>query len=511
VAVLLLGVASERNGELALRAALGAGPAGLGRLFLAESLVCCGVGAALGLPLAGAAVRVFLGVYPGGLPRADEVAGGAVVWGAGAALVLVLIALGTLPQHRRARRLDIGSALMSGGRVSSDRRAARFRATLVVFQLTLCTSLLTVGTLLVRLYLETVATPPGFASEEVVAFNVTPPSARYMGQPEYLAFYDDLLQRIRAQPGVRAASYTSLLPFDRDDWREGFVREGAPDNPEEELFVLFQRVEPSYTEVLGLPLLAGRRLTDSDRDGTPRVGLVNEALARRWFGGTEAIGKRIGRGDRWIEIVGVVGDKRHRELSQEPLLELFVPRRQETGIRSMWIVVRSSEDPSLLLGRMREVLHQTDPSIPFAYATVMTDRIALSTAPQRFRSLLLASLAGMALLLATLGVWGLSSFRVGRETRDIGVRLALGMSPSRARARVLGTALLTAVPGVTVGALLTLLSTQLVDASLFGVPEIDPVSLLGVPAFLIVVTVATALRPAWRAGSVDPIRTMGSS
>jgi predicted permease len=511
VAALLLAVSADRQSEIAVRAALGAAPWRLRRQFLAESLMCCGIGGALGLAMGPAAVRAFLSVYPGGLPRADEVALDMPAIGGGLLLAGALALLGALPLRRRVRSLNVATALLSGARHTNDRDAERFRTALVAAQVAFCTTLLIGGVLLVRVYRQLTATPVGFDAEQLVAFNVTPPATRYSTQADYLNFYDVLLERTQAVPGVMTASYTSLLPFDRENFSDGLFPDGVPQTPENMRFILYQKVEPSYTRVLGLPLLAGRQLNDRDREGAPRVGVINETLARSMFGAENPLGRKIGTGDRWIEVVGVVGSKRHRDLNQEPLLELFVPRRQESMGRSMWIVVRTSEPPALMLSRLRDLLRQVDPNIAFANAAVMSERVAQSIAPQRFRSLLLATLAGMALLLSTVGIWSLTSYNVSRQTRETGIRMALGMQPARALSRVLQRAVAIAASGVAGGVAVALVSVRTVDTQLFGVPRIDTATIVGVAAFLILITAAAALRPAWRASATDPLDAMRST
>jgi predicted permease len=511
VAALLLAVSGDRQGEIAVRAALGAAPWRLRRQFLAESLMCCGIGGALGLLIGPVALRAFLSAYPGGLPRADEVALGTPAIAGGLFLAIALASLGALPLRRRVRSLNVATALLSGARHTNDREAERFRTALVAAQVAFCTTLLIAGVLLVRVYRQLTATPVGFAAEQLVAFNVTPPATRYATQADYLAFYDALLERTEAVPAVMSASYTSLLPFDRDNYSDGLFPDGVPQTPENMRFILYQKVEPGYTRVLGLPLIAGRELNARDREGASRVGVINETLAKSVFGGENPLGRKVGTGDRWIEVVGVVGSKRHRDLNQEPLLELFVPRRQESTGRSMWIVVRTAEPPPLILSRLRELLRQVDPNIAFANASVMSERVAQSIAPQRFRSLLLAALAGMAVLLSTVGIWSLTAYTVSRQTRETGIRMALGMQQARARSSVLLRAVLIAAVGVAGGVIVTLIGIRTIDTQLFGVPRVDAATIVGVAVFLILITAAAALRPAWRASATDPLAAMRST
>jgi ABC-type antimicrobial peptide transport system permease subunit len=214
--------------------------------------------------------------------------------------------------------------------------------------------------------------------------------------------------------------------------------------------------------------------------------------------------------DHWVEIVGVVGSKRHRDLSQEPLLELFVPRRQQTGGRAMWMVVRTTDPPSVMLGTLRRILREMDPAIAFANPSVLRDRVALSISPQRFRSMMVGALACVAVILSVIGIWSLTSFSVSRQKRDIGVRIALGMEPGRARSGILARAVGVASAGVGIGVLLTVLAVRAIDTQVFGVPRVDPVIVAGVALFLLAITVAASATPAWRASSIDPQEAMRS-
>jgi putative ABC transport system permease protein len=511
LAALLLAISADRRPEIALRSALGAAEGRLRRQFFAESLFFCALGGLLGLLIGSAATRAFLALYPGGLPRADEVGMGAPAIAGGCALALVFAALASLPLLGQIRARGPAAGLLSGSRLSSDRATARFRTALVVAQIAFCTVLLIAGILLLQVYRNLTNTPVGFVAEELVAFNVSPPASRYATAPDYLAFYDRLLERIEGTPGVSAASYTSLLPFDSGNWSEGLYAEGVPQTQENLEFVLYQSVAPDYTRVLGLPLLAGRELAETDREGTPRVAVVNSTVAMRMFGTAAPIGKRIGGTRGWLEIVGVVGAKRHRDLSVEPMPELFVPRRQENTGRSLWIVVRTTEPGAQMLTTLRGLLKQEDPNIAFAHASIMQDRVALSLAPQRFRSVLIGTLATLALVLATIGIWSLVAYSVSRRTREIGIRMALGLEPRQARRAVVQRALLVAIAGTSVGEIVALAVARGVSAQTWGLPPVSPATLVAVAALFVLITLLAAAPPAWRASAIDPLLAIRST
>ena len=479
VAGLLLASALDRRGEFALRSALGAGPARLGRQVFTESTLLALLGGLAGLLLTPLIVRAFVTLYPGGLPRADEVGMRSTVVALSIALTLLVALFGAWPLLRQARRLDLARVLLTIDRGTSTGGGARLRAGLVVLQIAFCTVLLVAGVLLLSTYVRVSRTPAGFESSGLAAFNITPPAARYRkGAEQYLAFYDELLERIRALPGVRSASYTSLLPFDADNWTEGMWADGAAQTPDNTSFILYQRVSPEYTRTLGLPLISGRELTAEDRQGTPRVALINTATANKLFPGQNPIGRKLIGANVTLEIVGVVGSKRHRDLSAPPQLELFTPRKQETVGRSMWIVVRTDGEPESFLPTLRRVVREMEPGMAFAHATTVSDRIHESVATERFRGFIFGGLSGMAVLVSIAGVWSLLVFTVLRRTREFGIRMTLGLDATRARRGIVATAVLYALAGVAIGELCAYALARSLNLVVYGIPQLEPGSLV---------------------------------
>jgi predicted permease len=378
---LLLAAAEERRRELAVRAALGSGGGRIARLIFAESAVLAGAGALLGLALAPLAIRALLALYPGGLPRGDEVTiNGTVLTLALAATALATFAAG-LPPLMEARRLDLQKNLRAGERGAVGPAARRVRAVLVTAQVALSVALLVGGGLMVRTFAALERAEPGFDDDSLLTFNLGMSSVRYPEAADEAAFLESLLERIRAMPGVAAAGSSSLLPLTPGDFLDGFRREGYDDGFPDYPTARLHNVSSGFIETLGLPLVAGRTLTAADDAGAQRVVVVNETFARRWFP-EGALGRRIHLQSELREIVGMVGDKRHHGLREEPDADLWVPRAQIANPRLLaWIAVRSAGDPLALVPPIRAALTELDPSIAIADPRTMSDRLDAALRP----------------------------------------------------------------------------------------------------------------------------------
>lgn len=505
---LLLAVAQDRRRELAVRSALGSGLAGLGGLLLAESALLALVGSLLGVLLAPLGVEALLALYPGGLPRADEVAvNGTVLAVAAAATAVATLAAG-LPPLLEARRLDLQKTLRAGPRGHSTRRDRRVRGGLVVAQVALSVALLVAGGLLLRTFRSLVRVDPGFVTEHVLTFNVSLPSVRYPEVEQETAFDEALLDRLRALPGVVEAGTATLLPLAGGDFLDGFQREGRDDEMPDLPAARLQIVTAGYLETLGIPLRRGRTVEPEDRSGAPSVVVVSEALERQYFPGG-ALGERIFLQGDWREVVGVVGDKRHGGLREEPVPDVYVPRGQIAGPRwSAWVAVRTEGDPLALVPAVRSVVRELEPTVPVVDPEPLSARLAGAVAPERFRAVIVGALALLAVVLAVLGLYGLVAFVVAREARETGIRLALGDAPTRVLVRTVGRAVALAGLGVGVGLAVALASGRFLAAF---VPEIgtrDPLTLTVVPALFLAVAALAALGPAMRAGRFDPARIL---
>lgn len=501
---LLLAAAEERRRELAIRAALGSGGGRIARLILAESAVLAGAGAALGLVLAPFGIRALLALYPGGLPRAGEVAiNGTVLVLALAATALATLAAG-LPPLVEAGRLDVQKSLRAGERGVGGPAARRVRAVLVTAQVALSVALLIGGGLMVRTFAALGRVEPGFEAEGLLTFDLGMSAARYPSPVDEAAFLEAFLERIRAMPGVAAAGSSSLLPLTGGDFLDGFWREGYEDGFPDLPVARLQIVSSGFLETLGMPWVSGRTLSAADDAAAARVVVVNETFARRWFP-EGALGRRIRLQDEWREIVGVVADKRHHGLREEPESDVWVPRAQIGNPRLFaWIAVRTTGEPLALVPPIREVLAELDPTIAIDDPRPMSDRLAATLAPERFRAWLVGALAALATLLAVFGIYGLLSYTVARQRREIGIRIALGRTPGGMVGRTVIRAVATTAVGVALGLGMALAAGRFIAAFVPEVGPRDPVTLVIVPVVLLAVAALAALGPARRASRVDP-------
>jgi predicted permease len=296
-----------------------------------------------------------------------------------------------------------------------------------------------------------------------------------------------------------------FMPLAGGGWGDNFTRVGTSDAAPNLPSMQVKFVSPTYTSTLRIPLLAGRSLDRTDRVGSPDVAVVNAALAATYYPGTSPVGQRIIFQKRTLEIVGVIGDVRNRSLWTPAGPELYVPIEQ-WGWRDGTLFVRGSIEPHALEMRARAILHALDPSIPLVTVHALDERVKRSMAPERFRAILIGTLAALALLLSVLGIYGLVAWIVGRRTREIGIRMALGEAASRIRLRVLGAAFRLGLVGVAIGAALAYASARYLRAFVAGdVHAWDPATLIATMTLLLLVTAVAAWIPARRASRVDPL------
>jgi predicted permease len=505
VANLLVAQSEDRKREMGVRIALGGSPLRLVRQLVTESLLLCVTGGALGVLIAPAALGAFVGLYPGSLPRAAEVA---IDWRIVTASVVAIIAVGLLastPLVRQAVRADAARSLGAGTRVAGSRRQRRFANGLVVAQLALSVVLLFGGWMLMAAYRAIARTDLGFDAEHILTFDVSPARARYPSGEQVDAFYSTLEQRLSGERGVRAVGSSNQIPFTSRYLSEYFAREGLADRLPDMPLATTQVVSDDFISAMGLPLQRGRLFAAADRDSSPPVVVVNATLAATYFPGADPIGKRITMRNRSWEIVGVVGDKRHRTLSEAPFPEMFVSRRQLPRELGGWILVRTSGDPASMIPVVRAVVRATDPTIAVAHVATMAQRRGEATAGERFRAVVVATFAVVALVLATLGLYGVVADGVSRRTREIGIRMALGQGARDVQWSVLTGAALMAVIGIGIGGVGAVAARRALTGFLGGV-ESNPYAVLAVVAALLTgVALVAAYAPARRASRVDPI------
>ncbi len=516
VASLLLARASERQRELAVRSALGASRLHLTRQLLAESLLLGGLGGGVGLMAAAWAVGALVAVLPAGMPRAEaihldlRVCAAAVLIAFASALVF-----GLVPAWQGSRT-DASAVLHEAGDRGSTggRRRARTRAAFVIAEIALTLVLLVGAGLLVNSFIRLQRVDPGFRVDELTLVTLPLPQSQYPDGPRQAAFYKRVLDGVRQRPGIGAAALLFPPPFQGTNASGSFRIEGRADTPDtDQPSAALSSISPGYFEAMGIPIVRGRDITERDREPAPAVVMVNQSFARKYFPGADSLGKRIRFGDTdedWMTIVGIVADSRNRELDEQPAPLMYMPYLYFT-VPFMSIVSRSSAGPGAVATAVREEVRALDPEMPLDAVKPMRQVIADRVAGPRFRTLLVAAFALMALLLATVGVYGLVSYSVAQRTREFGIRMALGAHPRQVMMPVLREGLVLGAAGVAIGTLGALLTTRLLSGFLYGVGATDPLTFVAVAVLLVIVALAASYVPSRRALAIDPIVALKES
>jgi putative ABC transport system permease protein len=505
VANLLLARATARETELAVRTALGAGRKRLIRQLLTESVLLGLAGGAAGLLLAVWGTDALTAASPQGIPRLDEIGvDGTVVAFATVVALGTGLLFGLIPAIQ-ITRADLGSTLREGARGSGSGRAAnRARRTLVVSEMALAVTLLVGAGLLIRSFAALTSVDPGFRTERLVTFELSPPASSYPSD-RIAPFYVDVLDRMSRLPGVEAVAAATEMPLMGTGSIFGFDIENQPPPPPG--FVQDAAVTSAtagYFETVGIPLRRGRLFTDQDRPGAPEVLVINEAFARRYFPDEDAVGRRLSfDGDSWAEVVGVVGDAPQYDLAREVRPAIFGTHAQFTT-RAMTIIARTTGDPLSLTGAIRAEMSAIDPTLPIERFTTGEQLVADAVAQPRFYMLLLTIFAAVALTLAAVGIFGVMSYLVAQRTREIGLRIALGADPGSVLRLVVSGALALAVLGVGLGIVAALIGSRLMAGLLFGIGAVDPLTYIGAAGVLLGVAGIASYLPARAATRVDP-------
>jgi predicted permease len=508
VANLLMARASARQDELAVRAALGAGRGRLVRQLLTESVVLGLLGAVVGLLIAYWGTRALVAAQPADIPRLDEIGvSGTVVAFTLAVAVITGLAFGVLPALQATRGGMMG-ALREGGRGGAPTGGShRVRAGLVVAEMALAVMLLTGSGLLIRSFIELTRVDPGFRPDRAAWFRVTLQGDRYRNGQAIRDQVGALLERMKALPGVTAAAATTLLPLSGRGSLVDFAVSDEPPPPGVNAEIGFASVTPDFFRAVATSLTRGRGFTDQDRSETPLVALINEAGARQWFPGEEPIGKRVTAAGAEREIVGVVADILQRDPGQGAQAQMFVPLAQRTT-RSIRIVIRTAGDPLALAPSIRAEVKALDPNLPVAAIEPLEQLLTTSMARPRFYTSLLTLFAGVALLLAATGIFGVLSYTVAQRSREISIRMALGAPAGRVVRMIMGSAMSLAAAGVGVGIIGSIALGRVLRSQLFGVSATDPVTLIGVVLVLAASAAVASWLPARRAATVDPVNAL---
>jgi putative ABC transport system permease protein len=490
-----------------VRAAIGAGRARLIRQLVTESILLGLIGATIGLALAYWSTQALIAARPADLPRIDDIRLNAtVVWFTFGAALITSLVFGLIPALQ-ATNDQILQGLQESGRGSGGgRKTQRLRAGLVIAEMALAVVLLTGSGLLIRSFLALTQVDPGFQPGGAMTVRVTLQGADYQNGEQVRVRVDQLVERLRALPGVTAIGVGSILPLGGLGALNDFAVDGAPPPPpnvNQEIAVA--SASPEYFEAIGAPLKRGRLFNDLDQAKSPMVALLNEAAARKWFPGEDPIGRRVLSGGP-REVVGIVGDVLQRTPGQPAAAQMFVPYTQRTG-RSIRIVVRAQGDPLALAPSVREQIRALDPNLPLAEATPLHEVVTRSVARPRFYMSLLTLFAAVALALSATGIFGVMSYAVAQQSKEIGIRMALGARASDVLRSVVGRAMALAGLGVVAGLIAALALGGAIRSQLFGVTIFDPATLSAVVIVLLASAAMASLLPALRAARIDPVTT----
>jgi predicted permease len=513
LATMLLARAAIREREMAIRVAVGASRWRLLRQALTESIVLAIIGAAAGTLLAIWAIDLVRSLGTQTIPRLSEVgvdytvllATLAVAVGAGVAFGLVPGLAGGKP--------DLTESLKEGGRGSTTgRRHNRLRNALVIGEVALALVLLTGAGLLLKSFVRLGNVDPGFNPEQVLTAEISLPALRYPDSPEQAKFFAELERRVGALPGVSHLGLTTILPMSGINSDCSFTIEGRPmkssdPHPDEEDRI----VSSDYFQALQIPLLRGRLFNPSDKLGAPPVVIINQALAQRYWPNEDPIGKRIRvpfTKESWSTIVGIVGDVHHRGLDQPVKPEFYIPVLQ-VPYSSMILAVRSGQNPLALTSLLRREVQAIDSTLPIAHVRTLETVIADSIAPRRLSVWLLTIFAGIALVLASVGIYGVMSFLVVQRTHEIGVRMALGAQRTDVLRLVIAHAAMLIGAGTVLGLIAGLLGTSALRSVLYEVSALDFSTFLFVTLTLALVALAASYIPARRATRADPMIALG--
>jgi putative ABC transport system permease protein len=505
IANLLVARGTARRREIAIRTALGAGRGRLVGQMLVESVVLAVMGGATGVALAYEAIRVIVAYAPVDLPRTDEVHLDARVLLFTLILsILTGVLFGLFPAWR-ATRGDPQEAMKSGSRSSTaGRSSSRLRSLLVAIEVGLSAMCLIAGGLLLHSFVNLLHVDRGFDAERIVTVDLNLPKSHYPDLPESASFLRAVLERMKSLPGVTSAGVSNHLPLSGEGGNNLLLPEGANVPLMERPLADIRQVNPGYFRTMGIPLLSGRIFEETDRNR--KVGLLSVVTAGRLWPGENPIGKRFRMGAEdspLIDVAGVVGDIRGVSLNQAPSLTVYVPYWQRFQNQAS-LAVRTSNEPLAASSAIRAAIRQVDRELPVPAFRTMEEIVAESVAQRRFQMSLVLLFAAAALLLASLGIYGVVSYSVAQRTNEMGIRMALGAQPGNIRRMVLGQSLLPVCAGLVAGVVASVVLGRVLGSLLFGVSAWDPVTISGVLTLLIAVAVTATLPPVRRATRVDP-------
>ena len=525
IANLLLARATARKKEMAIRTAVGASRWRLARQLLTESVLLSLIGGSIGLALAHWGVDLILYMSPNAIPRSREIGLDWTVMGFTAGLsILTGLIFGLLPALQ-AGDVDVHETLKESGRGTSGRHW--LRSSLVIGEVATTLVLLIAAGLMIRSFYLLLKVNPGFSHEQLTTFSLALPEKKYSTEEMTAGFYERLLENIRALPGVESVAAASGLPLGNNGWQQGFRIDGRPDPPPDQIPLMETcLVTPDYFKAMNIPVLRGRAFTDSDDrahlagqdlskldedqrfiKGLNKV-IIDEEFAKRYWPNEDPIGKRLKFGSpeqpRAVEIIGVVGRVKMESLNQNSdRVQAYYPYPQVPA-NSMTVIIKGASDPNQLINSVRGALKEIDPDQPMYAVRTMDEIRAESVQNERLNLTLLTLFAGIALVLAIVGIYGVMSYSVTQRTHEIGIRMAIGARPRDVFTMILGHGMKLALIGVGIGLVGAFALTRLMASMLFGVEPADATTYGVIAALLIGVSLLACYLPGRRATKVEP-------
>ena len=505
VANLLLARTASRQREIAIRASLGASRFRVARQLLTESVMLSVAGGALGFLLAIWSLGVLVHLAPDDIPGLQNVGINSAVFSFSLLVSLATGILFGLAPAWEAAKSDLGESLKEGGGTfAGGRRHQRVRGLLVVSEIALALVLSIGGGLLFKSFLRLQSVEPGFAPDHLIGFYLSLPKVKYPQEAQQTRFYQNALQQLAALPGVSSAAAVSPLPFSGGWGTASFSIEGRPkpklgEEPSADYFV----VSPDYFQTMRIPLIAGRYFDQRDDEKAPRAAVIDEQMARTFWPNENPIGKRFDQ-QGLVTVIGVVGHVKMISLADDPKPEFYFNNAQVVAA-STAIVLRTATDPAILMQTVRRQISALDSDLPIVRMETMDERLAASVAEPRFRTLLLGVFAGLAVLLATVGIYGVISYTVAQRTHEIGIRVALGAAQRDIFRLVLGKGMSLTFAGIAVGFAASAVVTRFLSGLLFGVKPLDLITFVGIAIVLGSVALLACYLPARRATRVDPL------
>jgi predicted permease len=513
---LLLARASSRQREIAVRLAMGAPRTRVMRQLLTESVLISFLGGGLGLATAFLGVKALVALLPSDFPRAQDIHVSAPVL---VFTILITAATGILfglAPAFQAASIDPKDGLQKGGRTTTGTgRQSRLRDALVVAEVSLACVLLIGAGLMLRSFLNQLHLDPGFQRVHVLTASLSLPHVKYAKEEQVGKFYDQLAGDLNGLPGVESAGVGSDLPWTGyDENAGGFTIEGKKPPAGDDFHGRYHMATPGYFSALGIPLVAGRYFSEADRPETPKTVIINRAMAEQYWPGENVIGKRMSFADEpksdkdWITVVGVVGDVKDQPNSPGTKNAFWFPVAQQAWTSDMSVVIRARSDPRLLTDALRNEVHRLDPELAIADVQLMDQIVDTSVSTPRFAFALVGLFAGLAIVLAGIGTYGVISYSVSQRTPELGIRMALGAVRSNVLGLVLSHAARLAAVGTVLGVLGALVLARLLKTLVFGVSTTDPVTFAAVAGMVIVVALLAGYIPALRATMTDPVNAL---